>query len=270
MLTSLLELLWLILFLQHVAGPASRRDSGWIVLADILYWLLIAIPLWLLFCALIPDLEVTNVLGSSIRQAVNGIFNVTIALTFFLLIRLQQSRAGGQTGVSLRGLSFITLLLAMLIPSLISLFLDSRQYQQLRTTQELNRLRQSSVRILALEASAPEQRAAAAPWAGPTPAFQLVDAGGRLRHDSNPALFRRIDQQYRSHVLWSLRHLDSLELMLATPTDSSPSLSGDAYWRYRSSRDHGPDVGPPGFSPTGVRSLVVLESADAYWRDLSG
>lgn len=86
LLIDLAELVWLKLYLDHVGDRYGRRDNGWIVLADILYWVLIGVPLAFLLFGVVLNQDPGSVLNLAIRQGVNGSVNAIIGFLIYIII----------------------------------------------------------------------------------------------------------------------------------------------------------------------------------------
>jgi PAS domain S-box-containing protein len=108
-----------------VAWLARRRKVPY-VLADILYWLFVGMPLVYLFYRTVMRLPANTVLVTMFKQAVNGVMNVLAARFAFMLLtyRLRKER------FALREIFLSSLILFTLLPALFFIAVQSRQEQQ--------------------------------------------------------------------------------------------------------------------------------------------
>ena len=132
-----LQLVWQQLFLERFNGGLPQRGNGRIVLATIAFWLLLGLPLkTLLYVGLLQsDLTSASVLG--FKEVVVGVVNASLGLLLYLGLRLRQlwHRHGGD--LSLRGLTFCTLLLLISLPGVLIVAAMGQQI----TDQAVNQIR---------------------------------------------------------------------------------------------------------------------------------
>ena len=74
-----------------VAWLTQRKKTG-LVLADMLYWLFIGIPLVYIFYHLVMHAPIDTVKVTMTKQAVNGIFNALVSRLLFTLYILKTGR----------------------------------------------------------------------------------------------------------------------------------------------------------------------------------
>jgi PAS domain S-box-containing protein len=104
-------------------GWAAQRHKLGMVLADMLYWLVLGIPMVYLFYKLVMDVSTGSVYILMLKQAINGIANVLIArLLFTLWILISRG-----TLISYRDLIYNLLAMFALWPVLIVLMLVSQR-----------------------------------------------------------------------------------------------------------------------------------------------
>lgn len=99
----------------------TRRQLG-LVLADALYWLILGIPLVLIFYSGVMHLPFYNAAVTMMKQAINGIANALVARLIYMAIVARAKHPS----FSLRELLFSLLVLAVLVPSLLLLAVQSR------------------------------------------------------------------------------------------------------------------------------------------------
>jgi diguanylate cyclase (GGDEF)-like protein len=259
LVVGLAELLWLKLYLDHVGPASQRRDNGWIVLADILFWVLFGVPLAFLLFGVVMNLDPASVLNLAIRQGINGSINAILGFFIYILLRL--IGCGGRPGrpVSIRGLTLITLLMAIVLPAAALLSLQSWQRQEFSGQVELERLRQSALTIAALERSAIPALMARQREHGSLLELRLL-RGDQILLDSNPGLFRTLESHYISQPPTGDGRMilpRSLDLIVPQALQGRPRAALRGYWRYRSALDLHPDPNGLASLPTGWQVLVV-------------
>jgi len=259
LVVGLAELLWLKLYLDHVGPASQRRDNGWIVLADILFWVLFGVPLAFLLFGVVMNLDPASVLNLAIRQGINGSINAIFG--FFIYISLRLLRCGGRTGrpVSIRGVTLIALLIAIVLPAAALLSLQSWQRQQFSGQVELERLRLSALTIAALEPRSIPALMARQRQHGSLLELRLL-RGDQILLDSNPGLFRTLESYYISQPPSGDGRLilpRSLDLIVPQALQGRPRAALRGYWRYRSALDLHPEHNGLASLPTGWQLLVV-------------
>lgn len=204
------EIIWLHLYLLICQGQNSRRDRRWpihpslarrrddggIILADISFWLLIGIPMVIVFYGYVLRLDSASVTAVALKQAVNGILNAALGFVLYLLIRSRMPGPDEARGLSILGVSFSAILMAIIIPSLALTRAISQQLEYAAEHGEYVKLQMVShsvlslpldnLHALALSLKGDHSRIAIARW-----------DQGRLVYCSDPPLFDRLRKDYR-------------------------------------------------------------------------
>lgn len=105
-----------------VVGLLNKRRNVSLVVADTLYWLLIGMPLVVVFYYLVMHLTPSNTMITMMKQALNGIGNVLIARLIYMAVSSRMH----MTAFSLREVVFNLLALFVLLSSLFLLVIQSR------------------------------------------------------------------------------------------------------------------------------------------------
>jgi diguanylate cyclase (GGDEF)-like protein len=236
---GLAELIWLKLYLDHVGQASQRRDNGWIVLADILFWVLVGIPLAFLLFGVVMNLDPSSVLNLAIRQGINGSINAIIGYLIYVLFRLIGAVSQRQPALSIRGITLIALLAAIVLPCTALLSQQSWQLQQAIGQEQLNRLRQVALIGGALDVDDIGGLMQRQRQHGSMQELRLLE-GGRILFDSNPALFGTLETHYLSQLTTkraSAPFPQGLELVVPKVLLEQPRAALRGYWRYDSSID---------------------------------
>lgn len=263
----LAELLWLAVFLDNAA---ERRERGDVVLADVLFWIVVAIPLDFLLSGVIATVDLPRVFDLSLLQAINGSFNVTVAYACFILIRIVQSRRDPARSFSLQGLILISLLALTIGSGMFALVVSMRQLDQDVIDDQLARFRHAASTSVALQRGALEDLSELHRTQESPLDFQVLDADGRVIYNSNPDLFETLAERYVEPDTPSPQHPRVSEpLDLLIPLEASDaSLSGlRAYWRYES-RDDRLGRSVPRAIAGSERLVVLVEPARTGIREL--
>ncbi|WP_009632699.1 sensor histidine kinase [Synechocystis sp. PCC 7509] len=106
-----------------------RRQPSNILLVDILYWLIIGMPLGWLFYALVLNLNNTQVLLLLLKKAVNGIANALIANLIITYLPLNKwlHRPQADKKISLQSNILNLLICCLFLPLLVLTLLDSNR-----------------------------------------------------------------------------------------------------------------------------------------------
>jgi len=265
------ELVWLALYLRQGEGDVERRERGDVVFADVLFWIVIAIPLLFLLSGVLANVDLPKVLDLSLLQAVNGSLNAVLAYALFLLLRIVQAgRVSEAPGVSLQGLTLISLLGLALASSLFTLTVSMRQLDREVIDDQLIRFRQLAQTSAALQRDALDDLTALRRQQDSPVDFRVLDGGGRILYDSNPALFATLDDRYEErNTPLSQQPEVSEPLDLLIPRDCQVAMTSGlrGYWRYETKDDHA--AHDPGPSPS-ARDLrvVIVEPARSGIREL--
>ncbi|WP_342129296.1 GGDEF domain-containing protein [Hydrogenophaga sp. OTU3427] len=242
-LNHLLELFWLKYFLERLNGGPHRRDNGRVVLADIAFWVVVGIPLETLIYIVALHTDPGNALSVVFKQGVNGVINTSIGLVIYVCVQFLVARRQGPSerapgradnpyrGVSVRGASFATVLVAITLPGLLimGILSDKLKSATLERTRMAMQLYASSA-IHTAQAH-PQEAAELAAQGGNGLAFEKREADGRLS-TSNRALFFRLETQYEPRQP-SPTGLDGFDLYVARDELSTLQRTLSGYWVYR-------------------------------------
>lgn len=204
------EIIWLHLYLLICQGLNSRRDrrrpnhpsfarrkdDGGIILADISFWLLIGIPMVIVFYGFTLRLDSASVTAVALKQAVNGVINAALGFVLYLLIRSRIPGPDEGHGLSILGVSFSAILMAITIPSLAITKVISQQLEHAAEHGESVKLQMVSHSILALPLDNLHAMALSLTGDRSRIAISRWDQG-RLVYCSDPILFDRLRQDYR-------------------------------------------------------------------------
>jgi len=236
------ELLWLSLAINRWNGPRSNDSNGQIILWDIAYWALIGVPLVLLFYGGILHIDQANMQVVAVKQVLNGLINTSLAFIAFLVLRLTLSQRSEQL-VTLRGVIVALVLSAITLPTLGLTMIASKQLQIATQNGVLDVLgtAASAVAHTPLTDLGPGQNG---PLQLGDVAFRRRDASGQVL-SSDPALFARIDRDYRDGGR-SYMHPPQLGILI--PRDARPLLRKwvNGYWTYTGDFDAAGRPAPPG------------------------
>lgn len=265
----LAEVLWLAAFLEIGSESADRRERGDVVLADVLFWIVVAIPLDFLLFGVIANVDLPTVLDLSVLQAINGSLNAAIAYALFLLIRFLQSRRDDGRHVSLQGLILMSLFGLSLASGTLPLAVGVTQLNREVIDDLLGGYRQFALTSSVLDEDSLGHLAALRRQQESPLDFRVFDADGRVLYDSNPALFRTLEARYvEPKVGRQQLHVDEpLDLLIPVGSQES-SVSGlRGYWRYETTDDRLSRVAslPGSVRP---RMVVVVEPARRGIREL--
>jgi len=222
--------LWQLLFLMRFNGSRKERGNGRIVLATIVYWLLLGLPLTIVLYTNLLQADWTSALALGFKEAVVGVVNAGLALLFFLGVQLCRRRAE----ISLRGLIFATSLLLISLPGVLSIVVMGQQITD-QAFLQLRRSLEQQAQAIAFELPAGSRGIlpADSPLRQRVPqlAFEARGANGQ-RLNSDPTLFQRLEQQYRSEPIIPE---GSGHLALLVPPGSPAVLPRmlRGYWRYQ-------------------------------------
>jgi diguanylate cyclase (GGDEF)-like protein len=199
-LVMLLQLLWQQLYLSRFNGGRSERGNGRIVLATILFWLLVGLPLRSLLYTGLLQTDLASATALNIKEAVVSVVNASLGLLLFLAAQLLQLRRR-PGDLSLRGVVFAVLLLLISLPGVLNIVVTGDQLTARSITQFRLDLNQQALDV----AFHLPSRTDVLPLDGPQRqlqeqvAFEAVAADGQ-RLLSNPALFASLEQDYRPEL----------------------------------------------------------------------
>ncbi len=195
-LILVLQLLWQQLFLSRWNGGHEQLGNGRIVLATIVFWLIVGLPLKTLLYVGLLNTDLQTALALGFKESVVGVVNAALGLFLYLGLQLRQQRRGAGD-VSLRGLIFATLLLVISLPAVLIIMAMGQQL----TAQTVSQIRGSlEQQAQAIAFVLPAGRRAIAGGAPLNPgmaglAFEAVAADGAVL-SSDPALFTRLRREY--------------------------------------------------------------------------
>lgn len=106
-----------------VVGWLSKRRNINLVLADLLYWLVIGMPLVYIFYRLVMNVPASSVSITMTKQAVNGICNALVAQLLFAAITFRHR----PVLTSYRELVYNLLTAFVLFPTLLTMMISSRE-----------------------------------------------------------------------------------------------------------------------------------------------
>ncbi len=269
----LVEALCLAIYL-HGAGNlqagnrSERRERGDVVFADVLFWIVVAIPLDFLLFGVIANVDLSKVLDLSLLQAINGSCNAALGYATFMIIRVVQSRRDPDRRLSLQGLILISLLGLTLLSSLFSLSVSMRQLDRELIDEQLARFRQVALTSAVLELESLDDLAGLRQQRDAPLDFQVLDAEGRILYNSNPPLFQTLQAYYiepSTPVPQQPQVAEPLDLLIPLESQDS-SMSGlRGYWRYETKDDRTAAALP---APSQQRVVVVVAPARSGIREL--
>lgn len=226
-------LVWLKIFLDRFNGGWSNRDNGRLVPAAAAFWLLAGIPLEVLLFSHFFELPIPQALGIGLKESVTGLFNTTLGLLVFLIVRWWTS--GRQPGTfSIRGLTFAGILAAISIPGLGLTLILSHQLKTAVLEQQLLDLRFYGERAADLAGLGATGALDELTLPEGDKQFLLRRADGSTI-SSNPSLFEHLQQNYEVETP-SRTGLE--ELGIYRPRKGAPVIltDADSYWFTRFER----------------------------------
>lgn len=263
----LAEAIWLATFLQTGEDHRKRRDCGDVILADVLFWIVLGIPLALLLLGVIANVDLDSVLDASLLLSFNGFLNTAVAYGIFVLIRIIQSRNKPEVSVSLQGLMLISLLGVSLATGMFCLAIGVRQLDLAVIDDHLARYRQLALTSTALDNDALDALSGLKRQQQSPLDFQVLDRSGRILYDSNPALFQTLELRYVEPSAVRPQPpavAEPLDLLIPVDSTDVSRLGLRGYWRYQTADE--PTV-RNGANPVAAarRMVVIVEPA---WRGL--
>ena len=196
-LILVLQLLWQQLFLSRWNGGREQLGNGRIVLATIVFWLIVGLPLKTLLYVGLLNSDLQTALALGFKESVVGVVNTALGLFLYLGLQLRQQRRGAGD-VSLRGLIFATLLLLISLPAVLIIMAMGQQLTAQTVSQFRGSLEQQAQAIAFVLPTGPRAIPGEAPlnpgMAGL--AFEAVAPDGAVL-SSDPALFTRLRREYR-------------------------------------------------------------------------
>ena len=224
-----LELVWLCLGLRRFNGPPRQDGNGRVVLLAIAYWLLLGIPLVVLFYGRVLGIDPANVTVVAVKQGFNGVFNAVLAFAGLILVRAIQARRGSGPGLSLRGVIMSLILMAITLPTLLIGISAGQQLEQAVQRGALDGLRTVNLAVSRAGASDATKRLLIEQLGGDL-AYRRIEANGRTG-SSDPALFERLDGTFSDG---GRTHVPIRDLAILIPRGPMPTLRKwvNGYWSY--------------------------------------
>jgi PAS domain S-box-containing protein len=217
-------LIWLRWFLDNLNGGRLEETNGRIVLAAIGYWLVVGIPAQTLLLILRFGADPAKGLGLGLKEAVVSVLSVALGLAGFLVWRGWRNR-GAKGKLSVRGVTFATLLLAVCLPNLLIALTLSDQLKATAMDGQFQLMQQIAGKL--------EGRSS-------LPAMELPP-GMALRQgapsgpaiNTDPELFARLDRHYQVERP-SRTGLPGLDLLVPSSPGPMRFTDTQAYWLMRS------------------------------------
>jgi diguanylate cyclase (GGDEF)-like protein len=199
-LVMLLQLLWQQLYLSRFNGGPSERGNGRIVLATILFWLLVGLPLRSLLYTGLLQTDLASATALNIKEAVVSVVNASLGLLLFLAAQLLQLRRR-PGDLSLRGVVFAVLLLLISLPGVLNIVVTGDQLTARTLSQFRLDLNQQALDVAFRLPSRTDVLPLDGAQRQPQDqvAFEAVAADGQ-RLLSDPALFASLEQDYRPEL----------------------------------------------------------------------
>jgi diguanylate cyclase (GGDEF)-like protein len=233
-LTMLAELLWLRAYLRYFGSAERNHTNGRIILADIIFWIILGIPVIFLVFGLTINLDPSNVTLLAIKQALNGIINTTIGFSIFLAFRAWKTNNNPSTAVPIQGLTTAVIMLSVIASSLALATVSSNQLIQAAQQGELGRLEMIARAVAATPASEMTRISESLHDSGSLVEFQQTNGSRKDQgFQSNPGLFEALAKNYQ---LFSAEKIKARGLELLTIKQSSkPTVNQmlNGYWRTR-------------------------------------
>ena len=224
-----LEAVWLCVGLRRFNGPPAQDSNGRVLLQAIAYWLLLGIPLVVLFYGRVMGLDPANVTVVAVKQSFNGVFNAMLAFAGLMVVRATQARRGEGPGLSLRSVIVTLTLMAVTLPSLLIGISANQQLERAVQEGALDGLRAVSLAVSRVGAGDPTKRLLIEQLGGDL-AYRRLEASGRTQ-SSDPALFNRLDGEFRDG---GRDHVPIRDLAILIPRGPMPALRRwvNGYWSY--------------------------------------
>ena len=134
-----LEITWLSVVINRESRNRQHLINDRIILHDLAFWLLVGIPLAFVFCHIFLDVDIIPTTLIALKQAVNGVLNVLMAVLLALVYRLW-IRPSPDQSVSIRTAISAFGLFALLTPSLITWGILVNQLVRVSQRDELSNL----------------------------------------------------------------------------------------------------------------------------------
>jgi PAS domain S-box-containing protein len=240
-----LFLVWLKIFLDRFNGGRDRQDNGRIVLAAIGFWFFVGLPLEYLLFRQWFDLSPLKSMTLGLKESAIGLVNTTLGLLLYLMFRYRGIRRGELT-IPVRGAVFTTVLLAIIVPAVLIIFINSNALKTAAMEQSYAELRKQAVAWafgFPIADKSPHHQNQFFRWEKPDGTFVLSD----------PDKARMLDREYEIEYPNRAGHPG---IKLHVPRDDLPVLLADlvSYWAVTVNLQ----TTPPG---TGTNRITVFEPA---------
>ncbi len=230
-LTVIIELLWLRSYLQLFGDTANNRVNGRIILADVLYWVIVGIPMVLLLFGLAINLDPGNMLLLAIKQSLNGVINTTIGFSLFLIFRIVRTLNDRSKAIPIHGLVTALIMISMIAPSLIILTMVSSQLVQAAEQGEMERLQMVAKGVATASEDELQKLADSLHDSGNMIEFERIKSTALpQRFQSSPGLFRTLSQRYKPNND-KIVNVRGLELLSTAQSSSQLNRLINSYWR---------------------------------------
>ncbi|MFZ4803901.1 MAG: GGDEF domain-containing protein [Synechococcus lacustris] len=118
-------------------STSHSREDGSVILVDMIYWLLIGMPLVWIFYSGILHMDSANVGVVAIKQAINGVINSAIGFLLYLSLRLLLLKLNGKKyqgttthGISVRSMIFALVFTCISLPTLANTVFSAHQVSE--------------------------------------------------------------------------------------------------------------------------------------------
>lgn len=226
-------LIWQMVALRGFRHGPAGVGNGRIVIATIAYWLLLGLPVHQLLFTTVLRVNGGTALALGLKEAVVTVATAGIALLVHLSLRLlgQPSRT---RELSIRGLSFATLLTAISVPAVLIILLMGHQLTAIQLQEQTTNLRVRAEDLL-YHGLVPYTTRSAGPATAillsDGYAFEAIDRDGR-RISSNPRLFARLARDFNHEPIIQEASGPPLELLVSRRIEPRLLQLLNGYWCY--------------------------------------
>lgn len=260
-LVLMLQLLWQQLYLSRLNGGREQRGNGRIVLATIAFWLVLGMPLKTLLYSVLLGTDLQTCLALCFKEAVVGMVNAALGLMLFLAFQLLLRRRG-QADLSLRGLTFATLLLVISLPAVLIIMAMGQQLTAQSVSQFHTSLAQQAQAIASL--LTPGSRSIPSPTSFGQGIeglmFEAKAPDGSIL-SSDPSQFARLRRDYRPELSRQFGP-DAPTLLVPRGVQAVLRRHQDGFWWLQLSL--------PGNSDGGWSQITVAQPARQQMQHLTG
>ncbi len=230
-LTVMIELLWLRSYLQVFGNTDNKRANGRIILADVLYWAIIGIPMVFILFGLAINLDPSHMLLMAIKQSLNGVINTTIGFSLFLIFRILWSSSDRSKAIPVHGMVMALMMVSMITPSLIILTIVSNQSMQVSEKGELERLQMIARVVATARDDQLQELADSLHDSGELIEFERNKISAMPQHfQSNPGLFKALSYSHKSNNDIAVK-IRGLELLSTSQSLTQFSRLVNSYWK---------------------------------------